>query len=161
VVDDGPAPRSKDFASIPGMRSTLVWSTEPNEPLDSAAQDPTLATTSFHPGPGATRLLVMTFPPDSIYQTADFDSDASGPESAEGFPGLAELFEPESPGMHTTNSVDYGFVLEGHPVLELDDGSLTELGPGDLIVQNGNRHAWRNPTNEPTVIAFVLVGAQR
>jgi hypothetical protein len=29
------------------------------------------------------------------------------------------------------------------------------------VIQNGTRHAWRNPTDAPTTIAFVLVGAQR
>jgi quercetin dioxygenase-like cupin family protein len=34
--------------------------------------------------------------------------------------------------MHTTNSVDYLVVLDGDLWLELDDGQLTRLGPGDI-----------------------------
>jgi hypothetical protein len=29
--------------------------------------------------------------------------------------------------------------------LELDDGQLTRLGPGDAAVQNDTRHAWPRP----------------
>jgi hypothetical protein len=29
---------------------------------------------------------------------------------------------------------------------------------GDVVVQCGARHAWRNYPNEPTIAAFVMVG---
>lgn len=76
-------------------------------------------------------------------------------------PGLAERFEPESPGMHTTDSVDYGILLEGEISLELDDGKTVALKAGDVVVQNGTRHAWRNPGTEPATLIFVLIGARR
>jgi hypothetical protein len=44
-------------------------------------------------------------------------------------------------------------------VLELDDGASVELGPGDTVVQNGTRHAWRNPFDEPCTIVVAIVGA--
>ena len=47
------------------------------------------------------------------------------------------------------------------PVLELDDGASVELGPGDTVVQNGTRHAWRNPYSEPCRMVVFLVGAER
>ena len=46
--------------------------------------------------------------------------------------------------MHRTNSIDYGIVLSGEVELELDDGAKTLLGPGDVIVQRGTIHLWRN-----------------
>ncbi len=73
-------------------------------------------------------------------------------------PGLAELFEPDNPGMHTTPTVDYGVVLEGEIVLDLDAGETTLLRPGDVVVQNGTRHAWRNPGTRPATVFFVLIG---
>jgi quercetin dioxygenase-like cupin family protein len=63
--------------------------------------------------------------------------------------------------MHTTPTVDYGVVLQGEIVLDLDNGETTELGAGDVIVQNGVRHAWRNPTTEPATVFFVLMGSER
>ena len=32
-------------------------------------------------------------------------------------------------------------------------------GPGDTVIQNGTRHAWRNPYDEPCRMVVVLVGA--
>lgn len=66
----------------------------------------------------------------------------------------------ESP-MHRTNSVDYGIVISGAVELVLDDGSVTLLGPGDVVVQRGTIHAWRNPSQDVVSrIAFILVGAK-
>jgi mannose-6-phosphate isomerase-like protein (cupin superfamily) len=161
VVADGAPPRTVAPRSIPGMRSTLVWATEPGAPIALDGGDGTAQVASFHPGPGGTRFLLFTFPPDTVYASPGYDAAAAGPESAEAFPGLAERFEPDAPGMHTTDTVDYGIVLQGEPELELDDGARTPLKPGDVVVQNGTRHAWRNPTDAPVVIAFVLVGADR
>jgi quercetin dioxygenase-like cupin family protein len=62
--------------------------------------------------------------------------------------------------MHRTDSIDYGIVLSGHVELELDDGASTLLGPGDIIVQRGTIHLWRNPSDtEVCRIVFVLIEA--
>lgn len=63
--------------------------------------------------------------------------------------------------MHRTNSLDYGIVLSGKLELELDDGAKTLLGPGDIVVQRGTIHLWRNPSpDEPCRIVFVLTEAR-
>ena len=74
-------------------------------------------------------------------------------------PGLAEYLEPDAPGMHTTATIDFEYVVSGRCVLELDDGATREVGPGDVVVQNGTRHAWRNPFDEPCVMVVFLIGA--
>ncbi|MEC7118185.1 MAG: cupin domain-containing protein [Actinomycetota bacterium] len=51
--------------------------------------------------------------------------------------------------------------MSGEVVLELDDGVEVTLKPGDTVVQNGTRHAWRNRTSEPAVLVVVLIGAKR
>jgi quercetin dioxygenase-like cupin family protein len=62
--------------------------------------------------------------------------------------------------MHRTHSIDYGIVLSGEVELELDDGSITLLGPGAIVVQRGTMHLWRNPSATVTCrIAFVLIEA--
>jgi len=62
--------------------------------------------------------------------------------------------------MHRTNSIDYGIVLSGQVELELDDGAKTLLGPGDIVVQRGTMHLWRNLSDsEVCRIAFVLTQA--
>jgi quercetin dioxygenase-like cupin family protein len=62
--------------------------------------------------------------------------------------------------MHRTNSIDYGIVLSGEVELELDDGATTMLGPGDVVVQRGTIHLWRNRSaTDPCRIVFVLTEA--
>lgn len=52
--------------------------------------------------------------------------------------------------MHRTVSLDYGVVLEGEVELVLDSGETRLLKKGDVAVQRGTNHAWRNVT--PDVI---------
>ena len=46
--------------------------------------------------------------------------------------------------MHRTISLDYGVVLEGEVELILDSGESRVLKRGDISVQRGTNHAWRN-----------------
>lgn len=62
--------------------------------------------------------------------------------------------------MHRSNSLDYGLVVSGEVELELDDGATTLLHAGDVVVQRGTIHAWRNPSDSVTArILFVLTEA--
>jgi uncharacterized cupin superfamily protein len=105
--------------------------------------------------------MVVTFPPDAVMMSSSFDPAAAGGEYMQVLPGLAEKFEMESPGMHTTDSVDYAVLLDGEIHLELDDGAAKKLAPRDVVIQNGTRHAWRNKSDKPATMLFVLVGAKR
>jgi quercetin dioxygenase-like cupin family protein len=61
---------------------------------------------------------------------------------------------------HRSSSIDYGIVLSGEVELELDDGAVTTARAGDIIVQRGTIHLWRNPSaTENCRIAFVLIEA--
>ena len=62
--------------------------------------------------------------------------------------------------MHRSSSIDYGIVLSGAVELELDDGAVTTARAGDIIVQRGTIHLWRNPSaTEICRIVFVLIEA--
>lgn len=114
---------------------------------------------SWFPPVGGFRIGLFTIAPDAATVPDDIDFGAALAEMEAQLPGLAAHQEPEHPGMHTTASVDFVFVVSGRCVLELDDGVMREVGPGDTVVQNGTRHAWRNPFGEPCVLLVVLVGA--
>jgi hypothetical protein len=161
VVADGPAPREQDFRSIPGHGFAQVWATGAGAAVPHRAGDPTADGGSLVPGPGGTSLLVVAFPPDAVMMSPSFDGAAAGAELAPALPGLIECFEPDAPGMHTTDTIDYGIVLDGELWLELDGGVEKQVRRGDIVVQNGTRHAWRNRTDKPATVAFVLVGAVR
>jgi quercetin dioxygenase-like cupin family protein len=48
--------------------------------------------------------------------------------------------------MHRTVSLDYGVVLEGEVELILDSGETRVMKRGDVSVQRGTNHAWKNVT---------------
>lgn len=162
VIDDGIAPRHVEFTSAPGNAAALLWSTGAAAAVSRS--DRIIDTTKevgFVPREGESRLMIVTFPPDSTMMRADFDAAAFGGELARLLPGLAERFEPDCPGMHTTDSIDYDVVLEGEITLELDAGHEVLLRKHDVVVQHGNRHAWRNRSEQPAMMLFVLLGARR
>lgn len=49
--------------------------------------------------------------------------------------------------MHRTVSLDYGVVLEGEVDLVLDSGEKRTMRRGDLSVQRGTMHAWKNKSD--------------
>lgn len=63
--------------------------------------------------------------------------------------------------MHAYDTIDVVFVLEGEIDLEQSDGVVVRLKCGDVLVQNGSVHAWRNPTDQECVLGFVFFGAKR
>jgi mannose-6-phosphate isomerase-like protein (cupin superfamily) len=161
IASDAAAPRSHDLVHVPGMSTAMLWATGPDEPIRADGADPTPSVRHQLPAPGGTCFLIVRFPPDTVFRDPGFDQAAAEAEQQMASPGIPELFEPGNPGMHTTESVDYGVVLDGEVWLELDDGRLTRLGRGDTVVQNGTRHAWRNLGEVPVTMAFVHVGARR
>jgi hypothetical protein len=158
VAIDSAPPRTNVLASIPGMVSRIVWATGSAPVIPFDGKDPTPSVSSIVPGPGETRLVMVTFPPDSVFAAPSFDPAAAARENLAVNPGLAELFEPD--GMHTTPTVDYGIVLDGEVWLELDGGRTEHLKRHDVVVQNGTRHAWRNKSERAATLAFVLIGAR-
>ncbi len=64
--------------------------------------------------------------------------------------------DPDEPGMHATDTLDFMVVVEGRIVLGLDDGEH-ELGPGDVVIQRGNRHRWRVVGDEPCTYVVCML----
>ncbi|OVZ60008.1 hypothetical protein CDO44_10635 [Pigmentiphaga sp. NML080357] len=162
VLSDGVAPRHAEFETLPGFATALLWST-PASPRVGAGLDVADRTMAdgFVPDAGASRLMMVTFPPDAVMARADFDAAAFSAEFARRVPGLAEAFERDHPGMHATDSIDYDVVLDGEMTLELDDGRQVVLRRHEVAVQHGNRHAWRNLSGRPATMLFVLLGTAR
>lgn len=140
-----------------------LWATYPEDELpcrDAAAEpsrDPRW--TSVYPRAGQSVFRILEFRPEEASQAAPLWSVDEIATLERECPGTLDRLEPDAPGMHTTDSVDYGIVLEGRIALELDDGVTIELETGDVVVQNGTRHAWR--PRERTRMAFVMIGVAR
>ncbi|KAK4986147.1 hypothetical protein LTR50_005519 [Elasticomyces elasticus] len=94
------------------------------------------------------------FPVD-LDNNADVDRYAGFLENA---PGLTvaggtvlrhvDLAPDTTSAMHRTVSLDYGVVLEGEVELLLDSGEKRLMRRGDVAVQRGTMHAWRNPSKD-------------
>jgi quercetin dioxygenase-like cupin family protein len=72
---------------------------------------------------------------------------------------IVDMLPGKQSPMHRTNSIDYGIVLSGEIELELDDGAKRTVHEGGIIIQRGTNHLWRNTTDKPTRIAFILIEA--
>ncbi len=155
VADEEIEPVTLDL--VPGFEFLRVWGADgpPRFPDDGAMPEHD----AYFPPVGGFRFGTFTVPPESVVAPDDIDVEAALAEMERLLPGMAAHMEPDQPGMHTTASVDYEFVVSGRVLLELDDGATVELGAGDTVVQNGTRHAWRNPFDEPARMVVVLLGA--
>ena len=61
--------------------------------------------------------------------------------------------------MHKTATVDYLLVLKGEIWAILDDSEVC-LKQGDVMVQRGTNHSWSVRTDEPCLLAAILVNAE-
>ncbi|WP_255325588.1 MULTISPECIES: cupin domain-containing protein [Sphingobium] len=157
---DGDPANLHEYAGWPCHMTSVLWATAATPLLPVTARDQPLPGAYIIPAPGETRLMVVRFPPDTIFADPRFDGPGYEAEAAIHLPGLIDAFEPNGFGMHRTNTIDYDVVLNGEVWLELDDGAETLLRQGDVVVQGGTRHAWRNKSGEDAVMLFVLIGAK-
>lgn len=146
---------------LPGAEYNELWSADaaPTFPNDGTQQP----AERWFPPVGGFRYATFTVAPQSQALPADFDRESAIEELEEKLPGMVTQanMEPDNPGMHTTDTIDFEYVISGEIWLELDDGKEVHLKPGDTVVQNGTRHAWRNKGTEPCRMVVFLIGAHR
>lgn len=146
-------------ALVPGAEFHRLWGADaaPTYPDDGAEQpQPT-----YFPPVGGFRFGLFSVGPHSVELPEDLDLPSAVVELEEKLPGLAATMELDNPGMHTTDTIDFEYVISGEVWLELDDGKEVRLRAGDTVVQNGTRHAWRNKTSEPCRMVVFITGAHR
>ena len=107
------------------------------------------------------RFSFSVIPPEGTAPPDDLDLEKAEQEARAALPGMLDVLEPDDPGMHTTDTIDFEVILSGELVLELDDGAEKVLRPGDTVVQNGTRHCWHNRGAEPATMAAFMAGARR
>jgi mannose-6-phosphate isomerase-like protein (cupin superfamily) len=156
-------PQVLRFESTSGLVFYELYATEGVPEVSGHEPDPMLTKKGSFPRPGGTLFRLVQFPPKP--------PEGSKPDAAayaryldeldQKIPGMASHFERDTPGMHTSDSVDYGVVIRGEIILELDDGKTVHLRQGDCVVQNGTRHRWHNALSKPALMAFVLIGGKR
>ena len=144
---------------LPGCEFHNLWGIDksPRIAIDGA---PPFAP-GYFPPPKGVQFLMFTIPPKSEQNKAPIDYPAAIAEANQKLPGFLALMERACPGMHTTDTIDFDYVVEGEVMLELDDGREVLLRAGDTVVQNGTRHRWRNDSSRPARVLACLIGARR
>jgi hypothetical protein len=107
----------------------IIRSTEPREPNDQSLRLP--------PPPNGTIVRILDIHPGHTGK-------------------LPPRPDGKHPGVHRTETIDYGVLIEGELHLLLDDSEVSML-PGDVTIQRGTIHAWENRSNSVARIAFILI----
>ena len=162
VLSDGLTPTLKTNPLRPGHRSTEVWRTSATPvPISADEPDPTVdGPRTIHPQPrgSVVRIAEWALDPEEIRtlspEAAREIFRAMGNEDASTYGRGGR-----HPIMHRTETVDYAAVLEGELTLLLDDEDV-ELKAGDVVIQRGTNHAWRNKSDKPCRILFVLLDGE-
>ena len=147
------------LSQFPGIEFHRLWGADATPALPTSGAP--MPQPRYFPPAGGFRFIVFTLPPESTARPANIDAASALQELTEKLPGMAEVMEPDHPGMHTTDTVDFGVLLSGEIWLELDAGAEVHLKAGDTVVQNGTRHAWHNRGDEPAVVVGEIIGAIR
>ena len=144
---------------LPGAEFHRLWGADVPPRFPDAGAQP--AGPGYFPPLGGFRFMMFTVAPHSTSRRAAADRQALAAEMEAGLPGLAAHMEPKNPGMHTTDTIDFEYIISGEVWLDLDDGATVQLCAGDTVVQNGTRHRWRNEGSEPCRIVVFMVGTPR
>lgn len=148
--------KSAEIPGLGGIELGTLWGSDAtfSYPDDGRESPPS----SWFPPIGGVRFIEFVLPPHSDPDQGS--GSAEGLEAAERLaPGLLSHFTEDAPGMHRSATCDMLYVLSGRCVLELDDGSATALAAGDVVIQSGTMHRWKNPHGEPCRVIGAIVGA--
>ena len=153
-----------EIESNPGLTFYELYATGGVPRLTGREADPMPGQTRAFPGPGGSYFRLISYPPKrppGYKPPAGVTFESALKELSDKVPGMGEHFERAAPGFHTSDTIDYCVVVRGEMTLELDDGKIVHLKQGDCVVQNGTRHRWRNPLEEPCLMAFISIGGTR
>lgn len=158
IVDDsGVEPIMSEL--LPGATVYRLWGHDERPTFPDDGTPPRAE--AYYPPRDGSRFMINTVPPGELVPAPGLDVTAAMEEMERQMPGALAAMDPDVPGMHTTDSIDYVLVVSGEATLDLGDGEQTVLRAGDVVVQNGTRHAWRNDGTEPCTIVGVAIGADR
>jgi quercetin dioxygenase-like cupin family protein len=128
-VADGPTPNV--WEAPDGGPVFELWNHAGTPDNAGPFDDPILAGHSFPPPPRGSVFRIVDFAPR----------------------GAAEQIH-----MHRTSSLDYCYVVAGSIVAVVDDDERT-LTAGDVLIQRGTNHGWRNESGAICRVLFVLIDA--
>jgi quercetin dioxygenase-like cupin family protein len=156
IASDGPSPHVLTLPGRPDLALTDLWVSDGAPASNAGSADAAKRRMSLEPPIDGTIFRVVEFPPDA--------AGGGGFDRAAAFRamGASHALDPDAsrhPAMHRTDTVDYAIVLSGEIWALMDEGE-TLMRAGDTLVQRGTNHAWSNRSDQPSLVAFVLVSAR-
>lgn len=134
----------------PGFEVHEVWRLDapPRDVAEGYAPD----SYAFEPRVGAIFRTVVIPPDDEVMASLGRGEEwgANSPYRSTG----------DDFGLHRSDTLDLVTVVAGQVDLRLPGGQQERLEVGDVVVQRGAEHAWRNPGPDPLVLSVVMFGTQ-
>jgi quercetin dioxygenase-like cupin family protein len=155
IVSDAPSPHVLTLPGRADLALTDLWVTDRAPASNAGSVDTAKRRMSLEPPMKGSIFRVVEFPPDA--------AGGGGFDRAAAFRamGATHALDPDGsrhPAMHRTDTVDYALVVSGEIWALMDEGE-TLMRAGDTLVQRGTNHAWSNRSDQPSLVAFVLVSA--
>lgn len=148
------------YQRSPGSSTvTELWNTQASPASNTGVEDPTLTPFRLPPPQNGSVFRIINYPPDSERLPALNAEHASGIDDGSGRAAALDKSGQRHPGFHKTSSIDYAIVLSGEIYAVMEKGDVL-LKAGDVLVQRGTNHAWSNRSEQPAVLAFVLLDAE-
>ena len=151
---DGLAGNVKEMESMPGLALTDLWETQGAPADNTGERDAADRPVKLEPPKNGTVFRIVEFPPDSAWKGRADGGEAFNSIGA----GHASDSTSDDPMMHKTATVDYLVVVKGEIWAVLEEGEVC-LKQGDVMIQRGTNHSWSVRTDEPCILAAVLVDA--
>jgi hypothetical protein len=155
ILADGPAENARALPSVPGLVLTDLWETTGAPASNEGHADAAARPVRLEPPANGTLFRVVEFPPDAAWRKKT--------DLREGFDAIGAAHAQDTassdPMMHKTATVDYAIVMKGELWAVMEKGE-TLLKAGDVLVQRGTNHSWSNRTDQPALVAFILVSAK-
>jgi mannose-6-phosphate isomerase-like protein (cupin superfamily) len=135
------------------MIRLLAFDAPPSLPI---AEPPVVEGTRFFPPPGGVRIAKWTIPAKGTTVIPEATAENRA-ETEEIVPGMLDTHH-EADGLHATSTVDVQYVISGSVTVSLGNGVATTLEAGDLLIIDGQHHAWRNPGSEKCELLGIFYG---
>ncbi|EED18861.1 hypothetical protein TSTA_125730 [Talaromyces stipitatus ATCC 10500] len=124
----------------------------PNSSSAEPSRNVKVYSTYTFPVSGLSPQSQVTSEEDSNLDLKAYEDDLKHPRPPDGSQGcqttcrLLEMAPGDEAPMHRTITFDYGVVIDGVVEWELDSGETRILKKGDVCIQRGTAHAWKNVT---------------
>lgn len=151
VIIDGIADTIVDLGF--GSRVNELWATSEPLPSNAGNEDAARAAPSLRtPPPYGDKFRIIEFAPDEQVDMHAMDERlAKGVQSG-------RMRGSVKRHLHRSETLDYAIVLKGE-ICHLTETDEVLLKQGDVLIQRGTYHAWRNRSKEPALLAVILKDA--